>query len=73
MQKFSDYQQFRFELKLKVLFIKFFEKIEVYDFCLKKFVNFCQTWSIFWTVIQDMPKTTLLPWAKYHPLKSQEV
>ena len=71
-KKFSDYQQFRFELKLKVLFIKSFEKIEVYDFCLKKCVNFCQTRSIFWTIIQDMLKITLLPWDQHHFLKSQE-
>ena len=34
-KKFSDYQQFSFELKFKVLYIKIFEKIEVYDFRLK--------------------------------------
>ena len=55
----TDYQQFRFELKLKVLFIKIFEKIEVYDFRLKKCVNFCQTGSLFWTIVQDMLKTIL--------------
>ena len=40
LKNFSDYQQFRFGLKLKLLYIKIFEKIEVYDFRLKKFVNF---------------------------------
>ena len=71
-KKFSDYQQFSFELKFKVLFIKIFEKIEVYDFRLKKCVNFCRTRSVFWTIIQDMLKTTLLAWAQHHYEKSQE-
>ena len=71
-KKFSDYQQFRFELILKVLFIKIFEKIEVYDFRLKKCVNFCRTRSVFWTIIQDKLKRTLLAWAKHHHGKSQE-
>jgi len=42
LKKFSDYQQFKFELILKVLFFKIFEKIEVYDFCLKKCVIFVE-------------------------------
>ena len=50
-----------------------FEKIEVYDFRLKNFGNFCRTRSIFWTVIQDMPKMTLSPWDQHHSWKSQEV
>ena len=55
------------------MFIKVLKKIEVYDFRLKIFWNFCRTRSIFWTVIQDMPKMTLLPWAQHHSWKSQEV
>ena len=57
---------------IESLFIKMFEKIEVYDFRLKKCVNFCRTRSIFWTIIQDMLKMTLLPWAQHHFWKSQE-
>ena len=47
LKKILDYQQFRFEQALKVSFIKIMEKIEVYDFPMKEFVNFCQTWSVF--------------------------
>ena len=39
-KKFSALQWFRFDLKLEVLFIKILKKIEVYEFRLKKFVNF---------------------------------
>ena len=46
---------------MELLFIKVLKKIEVNDFRLKKFENFCQTPSIFWTVIQDMLKMNLLP------------
>ena len=48
------------------------KKIEGNDFHLKN-ANLCQTWSIFWTVIQDRLKMTLLFWAKHHFWKIQEV
>ena len=69
MGKTENYKQarFRFAFKLEVFFIKMLKTIEVYDFASKKFVIFfCQTQSVFWTVIQDLLKRTFLPWAQHH-------
>ena len=71
-KKFPEHQWFRFDPKLEILLIKVLKRIDVYDFHLKNFVNFCRTRSIFWTVIEDMLKITLLSWAQHNSWKIQE-
>merc|ERR1712026_348089 len=54
----SEHQQFRFEIKLEVLFIKSLKEINVFEICPKNFVGSRQTRTNFWTVVQDMLKMT---------------
>ena len=58
---------------MEVLSIKMLKKIDFSKIRLKIFEGFGQTQSIFQTVIQDMQKMPLLPWAQHHSLESQEV
>ena len=54
----SEHQQFRFEIKPEVLFIKSLKEINVFEICPKNFVGSRQTRTNFWTVVQDMLKMT---------------
>merc|ERR1712026_173342 len=52
------HQQFRFEIKAEVLFIKSLKEINVFEICPNNFVGSRQTRTNFWTVVQDMLKMT---------------
>merc|ERR1712026_352047 len=54
----SEHQQFRFEIKPEVLFIKSLKEINVFEICPQNFVGSRQTRTNFWTVVQDMLKMT---------------